>query len=279
MIGYVDVGGCLRGIYGAAVLDQCLEKHISFDLMIGVSAGSANVVSYLAGQKHRNYRFYMDYSFRREYMGLRHFLKTGNYLDLEYIYGDALSNSTGEYPLFYEGVLKSGKHMLVVATDAQTGEPVYYTEQDMSQDDYGAIKGSSNVPVADHPYEWKGRLLFDGGLSDPIPFRKAFDAGCEKVVVLLTRPKDYFRTPEKDRRMALLIRRRYPKTADRLVNRWQLYNSQLEEALRLEAEGKVLIVAPSDIGQMSTLTKDKEQMQKLYEKGLEDANAITAFIG
>lgn len=47
----MDVGGGLRGIYAAGVPDRCLEEGIRFDSGIGVSAGSANVASYLAGQK------------------------------------------------------------------------------------------------------------------------------------------------------------------------------------------------------------------------------------
>ena len=42
--GVIDVGGGLRGIYGAGVLDRCLEEDLRFDLCIGVSAGSANGV-------------------------------------------------------------------------------------------------------------------------------------------------------------------------------------------------------------------------------------------
>ena len=56
--GVIDVGGGLRGIYGAGVLDRCLEEDLRFDLFIGVSAGSANMVSYLAGQHGRNKPFY-----------------------------------------------------------------------------------------------------------------------------------------------------------------------------------------------------------------------------
>ena len=43
--GVIDVGGGLRGIYGAGVLDRCLEEDLRFDLCIGVSAGSANMTS------------------------------------------------------------------------------------------------------------------------------------------------------------------------------------------------------------------------------------------
>ena len=53
----VDVGGGMRGIYAAGVLDYCLDQGITFDLGIGVSAGSANISSFVAGQRGRNYPF------------------------------------------------------------------------------------------------------------------------------------------------------------------------------------------------------------------------------
>ena len=95
--GIVDVGGGFRGIYAAGVFDYCLDRDIHFDLSIGVSAGSANVMSYLAGQRGRNYKFYTEYALRPEYMGAKNVLKRGSYIDLDYVYG-TLSNSTGEYP-------------------------------------------------------------------------------------------------------------------------------------------------------------------------------------
>ena len=56
-IAVVDAGGGLRGIYAAGVLDFCLAEGIYFDVGVGISAGSANIASYLAGQKGRNYHF------------------------------------------------------------------------------------------------------------------------------------------------------------------------------------------------------------------------------
>lgn len=66
----MDVGGGLRGVYATGVLDRCLEEGVRFDSGVGVSAGSANIASYLAGQKGRNYQFYAEYSSRREYMSV-----------------------------------------------------------------------------------------------------------------------------------------------------------------------------------------------------------------
>jgi len=64
-IGVVDVGGGLRGIYAVGVLDYCMDQGIRFDMGIGVSAGSANLASYAAGQRGRNYQFYTEYAFRK----------------------------------------------------------------------------------------------------------------------------------------------------------------------------------------------------------------------
>ena len=36
--------------YSAGILDKFLDDHIQFDYCIGVSAGAANTLSYLAGQ-------------------------------------------------------------------------------------------------------------------------------------------------------------------------------------------------------------------------------------
>ncbi len=277
MIGVVDVGGGERGAYGAGVFDWCMENGVNFDVCVGVSAGAANLSSYIAGQLGRNFAFYDEYSFRPEYMGPELAVRTHEFVDLDYIYG-GLSNSDGEFPLDYPAMVESGKQFIIVATDAQSGLPVYFTLDDMAQDDYAPVKASSALPVVNKPYPVHGRPCFDGGLSDPIPIEQALNAGCDKVVVVLTRPRDYYRKPDRDIRFARLVRPKYPRIADALANRAGLYNLQLDRAKRYEREGKVLIVAPDDIGDMQTLTKDHDAIEGLYAKGLRDASAIADFL-
>ena len=99
-IGVVDVGGGFRGIYACGVLDYCLDENICFDLGIGVSAGSANLASFIAGQRGRNYLFYTKYGFRKQYASLRNFILKRSYIDMDYVYG-TLSDHDGENPLDY----------------------------------------------------------------------------------------------------------------------------------------------------------------------------------
>lgn len=118
--GIVDVGGGLRGIYAAGVFDWCLDNNIRFDLCIGVSAGSANVTAYVAEQRGRYYRFYAEYSFRKEYMGIGRFLRKRSFIDLDYVYG-TLSNSDGESPLDYQKIMVSSSEVLILAPDDTCG--------------------------------------------------------------------------------------------------------------------------------------------------------------
>ena len=190
--GVIDVGGGLRGIYGAGVLDECLEEKIHFDTAIGVSAGSANVASYISGQKGRNFSFYAFYSYRKEYMSLRNLLKEHSYIDLDYIYSD-LSNHGCENELDYQAMVSNPTEFVAVATNALTGEPKYFTKNDLHQDCYDVLKASCAIPAVCQPYYVDGIPCYDGALSDSVPVDKAFEMGCDKVVLILTRPVDYVR--------------------------------------------------------------------------------------
>lgn len=272
-LGFVDVGGGTRGIYGAGVFDHLMEEGISGDYFIGVSAGAANGASFLAKQPRRNFVFYNNYAFRKEYMSLHNYFKTGSYINLDYIYSD-LSSSRGEYPLDYKTMMENPMEFEIVATDARTGRPKYFNKNDLIIDEYDPIKASCCVPVLCNPYEVKGVPYFDGGLSDPIPFKKAFEAGCDKVILVLTRPKDYFREKRKDKKFVRLLRRNYPRVSKTFAKRYEVYNQSLREAIELEKENKIIIVAPSDIGNLKTLSQDHEQLENLYEMGRRDAKKV-----
>ena len=60
-LGFVDVGGGTRGIYGAGVFDYLMEENISGDYFIGVSAGAAYGASFLAKQPRRNRNIHNAY--------------------------------------------------------------------------------------------------------------------------------------------------------------------------------------------------------------------------
>ena len=276
-IGIVDVGGGLRGIYAAGVLDYCMDQGIRFELGIGVSAGSANLASYTAGQKGRNYQFYTEYAFRKQYMSLGNFIRKKSYVDMDYVYG-TLCGADGENPLDYPALRDNPMEFYVVATDAETGQPKYFDKTDIRQDDYSVMKASSSIPFVCKPYIVQGTPYYDGALGDPVPIKKAFQLGCDRVVVILTKPEKELRTSRKDEKIAAGIRKKYPAAAEKLCRRAQRYNESVALAQDYARQGKALIVAPDDTCGVDTLKKDKESLHRLYEKGYRDGKKITDYL-
>ena len=276
-IGVVDVGGGFRGIYAAGVLDYCIEHNIQFDLGIGVSAGSANMVSYAAGQKGRNLAFYTEYGQRKQYASMGNFLRKGSYIDLDYVYS-TLSNSDGENPLDYDAIVENPMEVVVVAAEAVSGKAKYFIKRDIHRDGYDICKASSAIPFVCKPYEIDGVAYYDGALADPVPVQAAFDMGCDKVVVILTKPAGETRLPGSDKKLARGIQRKYPVAAEKLRSRADNYNAGVALAKKYVWLGKALIVAPDDTCGVSTLTRDPEPLKRLYQKGLRDGELIKAFL-
>ena len=276
-IGVIDVGGGLRGIYAAGVFDWCMENDVQFDYGIGISAGSANLASYISGQHGRNYSFYEEYSMRKQYMGAGNMLHGGSFLNLQYIYG-TLSNAGGENPLNFAKMNANPAEWYMIATNATTGKPKYFTRGDLHQDDYRVLMASCCIPVACKPIVIDGVPYYDGALGDTIPLDKAFADGCDKVVLILTRPVDQKREQKKDVMPARLLAKAYPKAAERLLDRYRAYNDGVEIAKEYQKLGKLLIVAPDDICGLSTLSKSHEKLQMMYDKGMRDAEKIGEFL-
>lgn len=273
----IDAGGGLRGIYTAGVFDRCLDDNIYFDLCIGVSAGSANLSTYISKQKLRTYRFYHDYSQRKEYMSLGNFIRKGSYLDLDYIYS-TLTNSDGEDPIDYPEIAKYEGEFLIAATEADTGKAHYFTKDDLSQDNYKAFSASSAIPFVCKPVEINGIKYMDGGVAVPVPLEKALEMGADKIVFALSKPKTFRRSSSRNDIVAKLIKRKYPEAARVLLESNAEYDRLVDKAIELEKEGRVLIVSPDETCGVDTLTKDKEKLHLLYEKGYKDAERIKAFL-
>ncbi|MBR3816622.1 MAG: patatin family protein [Clostridia bacterium] len=277
MTGIVDAGGGMRGVYSSGVYDYLMDNGISVDLCIGVSAGSANLITYIASQKRRTLDFYREYPKRKEYMSFGNFLTCGSYIDLDYIYSD-LSNSDGENPLDFAAALRSDIKFLAVATNSADGRAEYFTKADMKQDDYTVLKASCCMPGICKPVGMGGQLYVDGGVADPIPVEKAFSEGCDKVIIVLTKPREDYCRPLFATKVLSLRLRKYPEVLKLMKSLHRRCGEIFEKIAEWEKEGKVLVVEPSELHGMTTLNTDSEAIFRLYEQGYEDARKIKEFI-
>lgn len=266
MTGIVDVGGGMRGVFGCGVTDFLLDNGITFDYCLGVSAGSANLASYVAKQRGRNYTYYTKYSLRPEYMSAFNFVTKHSFFDLDYVYS-VLSDSDGEYPLDYKALSQSSQIYKAVATSGETGEPQYFTKNDFGQDSYEPLKASSAMPGVCKPVSIDGTDYFDGGVSDPIPVEKALADGCDHVFLILTKPIDFVKKPEMFKSAYTKVLKNYPAIIKKLNIRHETYNNGIKKALELSKEGKVTIIAPDDGYSVTAFTRNMRELNHLYNEG------------
>lgn len=278
MIGIIDVGGGMKAVYSAGVLDYCLEKNIYVDYTLGVSAGSGNLINYVARQKERSYIFYTDYVFRKEYMSVSNILKKGQYCDQNYPYS-IISDEFGENPLDYNTLVKSKTQFKAVVTNAVTGKAEYYSKDDLLRNDYWVCKASSSIPIISKAFKREGKIFYDGGIANPIPIEKAFNDGCEKIIVILSRPVDFRKNLKRIDKFSKLFLKKYPNLITGIYNRADKYNSQLEKILNnSDYKEKVLLLAPKDTFGVDTLSKKKDELDKLYNMGYKDGEKIESFL-
>lgn len=271
MTGLVLEGGAIRTIYSSGVCDGFLAQGWMADYVVGVSAGIAYGVSYVSRQQGRNLEILEKYVNDKRYMGKRNLLRRHNrsYFGLNFAY-DEIPNRLipFDYDTFsaFPGKVEAG------VTSLETGETDYYQ---VPGDDrkFVLLRASCAMPLLFPVYHINKKPYLDGGIGDGVPFRRALEQGCDKLVVVLSRERSYYRTPEKAERLICRRYGEYPKFCEAVRNRAERYNRDHAELLRLEAEGKAMIFCPKTTQGFSRTERDVEKIRALWQSGYDDACA------
>lgn len=277
MNGLMDIGGGMRGAYASGVLDFLLDHGIELDYCLGVSAGSANLITYISKQPGRDFDFYDKYSFRKEYMSIGNWVTKRSFLDLDYIYS-YLSNEDGESPLDFDAFESSKTRFVVSGTVADSAETHFFGKEDFHRNDLSVLKASSALPVACHPYAVDGVEYFDGGINDPIPYAKAFEDGCDKIILIATKPAEIDIPRQRRWHLMRPLMIKYPEIWRALGVRHEKYNAEMHELRNMQKEGRALIVSPSELFGIDTIKRTHEGFVALHDEGYVDAQAIDEFL-
>ena len=264
--GLVLEGGALRTIFSCGVLDAFLDAQLPLpDYFVGVSAGAAYGTSYLARQNRRNLKLITSYAGDKRYMGVGNLLnpKNRSYFGLKFAY-DTIPNELVpfDYEAFqaYEGMAEA------VVTNVATGEAEYHLIP--RNERYNkTILASCSIPLMFPTVELEGGEYLDGGCADAIPWKHALEMGCDRVVVILTRERDYRKEPDGSMRAIARTFKKNPAFVEAMTTRAERYNQNREELFEAEKEGKVLVIAPEDTLGCSRTERDTEILRALWQQG------------
>lgn len=270
-IGLVLEGGGMKGVYTAGVLEYFMEKDIYFPYVIGVSAGAGAGASYLARQKGRNKKVNIEFIKDPRFLSWGNFYRRKELFGMDFIF-DEIPNKL--VPFDFGSFLNGEEKFVVGTTDSVTGEAVYYNKEEDGEEMLRIIRASSSLPLVAPTVYYKNRMLLDGGIADPIPIKKAEEDGFKKNVVIMTKPKGFFRKPSKFPRIFRMFYRRYPAIGSILSERWKTYNDTLAYIAKEQKSGMAFVIQPSiDIG-ISRMERNKDKLLRLYELGYKDAERM-----
>ena len=278
MTGIVLEGGTFRPVFSSGVLDALLSENILLPYCIGVSAGIADGVSYISRQPQRNLEIVQKYRNDKRYMSRRNYRRERSLFGLDFIYNEIPNKLV---PFDKETFFSYKGKCLVGVTNAATGEPEYRDAMAMD-DKFTMLRATCALPMFFPAIEMDGEKYYDGGISDPIPVRKALADGCDKLLVILTQPRGFVKRLGKyDKMGARMLGHKYPRLKRAILGRPELYNETVEFCHKLAGEGKAMVICPNH--KLNSFESDVRRLEMSYWHGFrmakEKMKKIRKFIG
>ena len=267
MTGLVLEGGAMRGLFTAGVLDVWMEHGIVFDGTIGVSAGAVFGCNYQTGQIGRTLRYNLRFCRDWRYCSLRSLVLTGDLYGARFCYWTLPLELD---KMDYEAYAANPHPFYVVCTDVETGEAVYKLCPRADQEYRDWFRASASMPLASRVVEVSGRKLLDGGIVDSVPIRYFESIGYDRNVVVLTQPEGFVKTASRGLPLMKRAMRKYPKVAEALANRHEVYNETSAYIAQREKQGAAFVIRPPHALDMSRTEHDPAKLQAAYDLGRQE---------
>lgn len=265
--GLVLEGGAHRAIYTAGVLDVFLENNISFDGVIGVSAGAIHGGAFVSKQHGRNLKYTLEFANDKRYMSFYSLLTTGNLVGEKFCYQELPEKY---FPFDHKTFEQSPTKFYVTCSNVESGRPEY-VECDELRTKMPYLRASASMPFVSQITHVDGKKLLDGGICDSIPIEAFQQMGYDRCVVIQTRAAGYRKHKNKLSWLAHIMYRRYPKFIRAITNRHIMYNQELEWIEKQASDNKVFVIRPSKFIKIHHMERNKKILQAVYDLGRIDA--------
>lgn len=199
-----------------------------------------------------------------DYCGIGTLLRKRSLFDLDKPFNDFPNR---DFPFDYDAYFASDIEREYVCSDCETGKPVYLTDDGKSRERLMLVgRASSALPGAAPVVFIDGVPYVDGGITDSIPVRRAFQQGCDKVVVVQTRRREFRMKPSKTAKFIAHMHREYPNMGASLLRRPHIYNQTLADIRRWEKEGKVFSIRP-EMPEVKRMERKYHTLMQFYAHG------------
>ncbi len=271
--GLILEGGSNRGVFTSGVLDYFMEQGCYIPNVVGVSAGSCNLLGYVSRQPGRTKRCMVDFlRAGGKNAGLKSMVKQKSIFDMNLIF-DIFPN--GLIPFDYDTYFQSKQKTWITTTNCETGRAEYLDERESRKRLMTICRAGCSLPLVSPIVEVDKVPMLDGGLADSIPLKFMIKQGCNRNVLILTRPKGYRKEPSKrsNRASEILYGKKYPRLVKTIKRRYLMYNKTMDWIEHLEEQGKIFVIRPQ-MPVVKHIEKNPDILQEFYDHGYNYAKEI-----
>lgn len=187
-IALVAQGGGQRGIYTTGVLDSFLDAGFDpFELYFGTSAGALNISSYITRQRGFGHHFITQYTTNDRFFNLVKYVRRQQFMDLDWALDMAGPNNVDGLRVEQARGVLAERSAYACVTNTHTLEPDFFH---LFEGDWvNVLKATCAIPMLyPSPVQLNNNFYVDGGVSNAIPAREAFNRGADIIVVIRTEP-------------------------------------------------------------------------------------------
>jgi predicted patatin/cPLA2 family phospholipase len=259
-------GGAMRGAWAAGVLAYLHERgRQQYDLVYAASSGACSAAYFVAGMWEPGLAIWRELACN--VVRKSNFLRRKPIIDLAYLVDHVFRT---RIPLSVEALQKAPTRFFIVLTDCHTGAPVYFHACDDRV--FAALRATASMPLATRGFDFvDGQPYADGGLTDPIPIRRAIQDGATDITVVLTH-NPAFRLKPIPRWMGKLAYPEFPKVAQVWTARQNVnYNDALDLMKQPPPGIRIRVFRPLRPMPVGSFTVEPKQIAAALTRGHDEA--------
>ncbi|MFT5167972.1 MAG: putative patatin/cPLA2 family phospholipase [Saprospiraceae bacterium] len=262
----VEGGGFKTG-FTAGVLDAFMSgSYKPFQKYIGVSGGSIAMSYFLSNQYRLCISAMKLLAVDEHFTNFKRTLGEQGYMDIDF-----LAKVAGErVPLDLEKALKESKNhdIYFVATNRKNGQAEYLKPNKQNWID--SLIASSTLPfVTKGKHFINGVEYFDGGWSDPLPVKWAYEQGAKEILVLRTWPKGQRSSQSWVDYLGSLYFKTSPHLKDTFSNCHKKYNESVDFIENPPDDLIIEEIAPIKLLKSGTYSYSPKTLMSDYRYGLD----------
>tara|TARA_B100000614_G_scaffold5639_1_gene5474 strand:+ start:75 stop:917 length:843 start_codon:yes stop_codon:yes gene_type:complete len=259
-------GGGSRGVFSFGVIDSFIKASFNpFDMHFGVSNGAVVQLWYLLKVSDYNLDK-MLFSASKKYVRYSNIFFNKSIMNFEKLYQDA----NKVFPIDFDRLQRNldGKNFYIVVSDGETAQPEYV---ELSRENYiNEMLATGSLPVLmKNPIMLNNKRKYDGGITDPLPVKKAYEMGARNITLIRTYEESFIRKTKLENYIAALATKSYPNISRALISNTATYNSALEFIKNPPSDCKIIQICPPHRLKTRRATTNQSIMKADYLVGIQ----------